>query len=80
MTKLDGSVLIYSMAQFVSPENPAKRTLRGINDDLLKSATTRPDDRSFPLFARNDRETFIFLTKYRIKYWSEHFVFRLLLI
>lgn len=31
-------------------------------------------------FARNDRETFIFLTKYRIKYWSEHFVFRLLLI
>lgn len=50
MTKLDGSVLIYSMAQFVSLENPAKRTLRGINDDLLKSATTRPDDRSFPLF------------------------------
>lgn len=38
------------MAQFVSLENPAKRTLRGINDDLLKSATTRPDDRSFPLF------------------------------
>lgn len=50
MTKLDGSVLIYSMAQFVSLENPAKRTLRGINDDLLKSATTRSDDRSFPLF------------------------------
>lgn len=68
------------MAQFVSLENPAKRTLRGINDDLLKSATTRPDDYSFPLFACNDRETFIFLTKYRIKYWSEHFIFRLLLI
>lgn len=31
-------------------------------------------------FARNDRETFICLTKYLIKYWSEHFVFRLLLI
>lgn len=68
------------MAQFVSLENPAKRTLRGINDDLLKSATTRPNDYSFPLFACNDRETFIFLTKYRIKYWSEHFIFRLLLI
>lgn len=31
-------------------------------------------------FTRNDREAFIFLTKHRIKYWSEHLVFRLLLI
>lgn len=50
MTKLDGSVLIYSMAQFVSPRKVLLAGFSSINDDLLKSATTRSDDRSFPLF------------------------------